>query len=316
MQLIRGIYNLPLFPRGSALTIGNFDGCHLGHQHILAHLRHKAAQAGLPTVVMLFEPQPNEFFCHEKAPARLMRLRDKVRYLKQATIDYVLCIRFDRTFAALTADQFIRHYLVDKLNIQFLSIGDDFHFGAQRQGNFHTLQQAGKIFGFKVENNDSFFLSQQRISSTLIRQALANDNLVLAKSLLGKPYSIHGRVAHGNKLGRTIGFPTANIHLHRQVNPVQGVYAVEILTKQNNRYQGVANVGNRPTIDGLTRPLLEVHLFNFKQNLYGQSLEVIFQHKIRNEIKFADFTQLQQQITHDINLAKQFFDSTSNTQRN
>lgn len=311
MQLIRGIYNLPVFPRGSALTIGNFDGCHLGHQHILAHLRHKAAQADLPTVVMLFEPQPNEFFSREQAPARLMRLRDKVRFLKQAGVDYVLCIRFDRTFSALSADQFIRHYLVEKLNIRFLSIGDDFHFGAQRQGNFQTLLEAGKTFGFEVENNDSFYLNQQRISSTLIRQALANDDLVLAASLLGKPYSIHGRVAHGNKLGRTIGFPTANIHLHRQVNPVQGVYAVEILTKQGERYQGVANVGNRPTIDGKTRPLLEVHIFDFQQNLYGQALEVVFRHKIRNEIRFANFEQLKQQIAQDVESAKGFFSSIS-----
>ncbi|KGQ69699.1 FMN adenylyltransferase [Chelonobacter oris] len=309
MQLIRGIYNLPAIPNGTALTIGNFDGCHLGHRQILAHLRSKAVELNLPSVVMLFEPQPNEFFSAEHAPARLMRLRDKVRFLKQAGVDYVLCIRFNRTFADLSPEQFIRHYLLEKLNIKFLSIGDDFHFGYQRQGNFQTLLEAGKQFGFEVENNDSFHLDQQRISSTLIRQALANDDLALAESLLGRPYSIHGRVAHGNKLGRTIGFPTANIHLHRQVNPVQGVYAVEILTKQGSRYQGVANVGNRPTLNGGTRPLLEVHIFDFAQNLYGQSLEILFLHKIRNEIKFADFAQLKARIAQDVQTARAFFRS-------
>ncbi|SMB83647.1 FMN adenylyltransferase [Pasteurella testudinis DSM 23072] len=307
MQLIRGIYNLPAFNNGCALTIGNFDGCHLGHQHILAHLKQKAQQLGLPTVVMLFEPQPNEFFASHNAPARLMRLRDKLVFLRQAAIDYVLCIRFNRTFANLSAERFIQDYLVDKLQVKFLSIGDDFQFGAQRQGNFQTLLHAGEQFGFTVENNDSFSLQQQRISSTLIRQALAQDNLKLAENMLGKPYSIRGRVAHGNKLGRTIGFPTANIHLHRQVNPIQGVYAVEIADKCGRRYQGVANIGNRPTVDGGTRPLLEVHLFDFQQDLYGKALEVILRHKIRNEIKFADFAQLKQQIANDVQTAKDFF---------
>ncbi|TNH04238.1 bifunctional riboflavin kinase/FAD synthetase [Testudinibacter sp. TR-2022] len=307
MQFIRGIYNLPLLPQGCALTIGNFDGCHLGHQQILTHLKQKAQQLGLPTVVMLFEPQPNEFFSATNAPARLMRLRDKLLFLQQASIDYVLCVRFNRTFANLSADQFIQQYLVEKLQVKFLSIGDDFQFGAQRQGNFQTLLNAGATYGFEVENNDSFTLNNQRISSTLIRKALAEDDLALAEAMLGKPYSIRGRVAHGNKLGRTIGFPTANIHLHRQVNPIQGVYAVDILCKCGQRYQGVANIGNRPTVDGGTRPLLEVHIFDFNQNLYGQPLEIILRKKIRNEIKFADFTRLTQQIAKDVQTAKDFF---------
>ncbi|TNG92876.1 bifunctional riboflavin kinase/FAD synthetase [Pasteurellaceae bacterium USgator11] len=307
MQLIRGIYNLPLLPQGCALTIGNFDGCHLGHQQILAHLKQKAQQLGLPTVVMLFEPQPNEFFSAANAPARLMRLRDKLLFLQQADIDYVLCVRFNRTFANLSADQFIQQYLVEKLQVKFLSIGDDFQFGAQRQGNFQTLLNAGAKCGFEVENNDSFALNNQRISSTLIRKALAEDDLPLAEAMLGKPYSIGGRVAHGNKLGRTIGFPTANIHLHRQVNPIQGVYAVEIIDKCGQQHFGVANIGNRPTIDGGTRPLLEVHIFDFNGNLYGQPLEIILRKKIRNEIKFADFEQLKQQIASDVQTAKDFF---------
>ncbi|MGV6987598.1 bifunctional riboflavin kinase/FAD synthetase [Testudinibacter sp. P80/BLE/0925] len=307
MQLIRGIYNLPLLPQGCALTIGNFDGCHLGHQQILAHLKQKARQLGLPTVVMLFEPQPNEFFSAENAPARLMRLRDKLMFLQQAAIDYVLCIRFNRTFASLSAERFIQDYLVNKLQVKFLSIGDDFQFGAQRQGNFQTLLHAGKQFGFTVENNDSFALHAQRISSTLIRKALADDDLALAETMLGKPYSIRGRVAHGKKLGRTIGFPTANIHLHRQVNPIQGVYAVEIIDKYGQQHFGVANIGNRPTVDGGTRPLLEVHIFDFQRAIYGEPLEVVLRHKLRNEIKFADFEQLKQQIANDVQTAKDFF---------
>ena len=306
MQLIRGLGNLPQNLHACALTIGNFDGVHLGHQAILRHLRTKADELHLPMVVMLFEPQPREYFCAENAPARLMRLRDKLRYLKQAGVDMVIVAKFDRTFADLSAQQFIEDWLVRKLNVKFLSIGDDFKFGAKRQGNFALLQQAGEKFGFIVEANRSFCLDKLRISSTAIREALANDDLTLAEKLLGRPYRILGRVIHGNELGRTIGFPTANIRLHRQVNPAKGVYAVKVRLKSGAFFNGVANIGTRPTINGVNQ-LLEAHLFDFQGDLYGQWLDVELCHKIRNEMKFPSFDDLKAQIAQDVETAKNVF---------
>lgn len=306
MQLIRGLGNLPQNLHACALTIGNFDGVHLGHQAILRHLRAKADELHLPMVVMLFEPQPREYFCAENAPARLMRLRDKLRYLKQAGVDMVIVAKFDRTFANLPAQQFIEDWLVRKLNVKFLSIGDDFKFGVKRQGNFALLQQAGEQFGFTVEDSRSFCLDELRISSTAIREALANDDLTLAEKLLGRPYRILGRVIHGNQLGRTIGFPTANIRLHRQVNPAKGVYAVKVRLKSGAFFNGVANIGTRPTINGVNQ-LLEAHLFDFQGDLYGQWLDVELCHKIRNEMKFPSFDDLKAQIAQDVETAKNVF---------
>ena len=306
MQLIRGLHNTQPYLSGCALTIGNFDGVHLGHQAILRHLRQKANVLNLPMAVMLFEPQPREYFMGDKAPARLMRLRDKLHYLAQAGVDVVIVAKFDRTFANLPAEQFIEDWLVRKLNVKFLSIGDDFKFGAKRLGNFAMLQQAGKQFGFEVEDSRTFCLDELRISSTAIREALAKDDLQHAQNLLGKPYRIFGRVIHGNKLGRTIGFPTANVRLHRQVNPVKGVYAVKVRLKSGEIFDGVANMGKRPTING-TIQLLEVHLFDFSENIYGQMVEVEFCHKIRDEIKFPSFEALKAQIEQDVKTAKAFF---------
>ena len=306
MHLIRDLRHLNQQLQGCALTIGNFDGVHLGHQAILRHLRQKADELNLPMAVMLFEPQPREYFLGEKAPARLMRLRDKLHYLKQADVDIVIVAKFDRTFAGMPAEQFIEDWLVRKLNVKFLSIGDDFKFGAKRQGNFAMLQQAGEKFGFTVEDNRSFCLDELRISSTAIREALANDDLMLAEKLLGRPYRILGRVIHVNQLGRTIGFPTANIRLHRQVNPVKGVYAVKVRLKSGAFFNGVANIGTRPTINGVNQ-LLEAHLFDFQGDIYGQWLEVELCHKIRNEMKFASFDDLKDQIAKDVETAKNIF---------
>ena len=306
MQLIRGRSKVSQCLSSCVLTIGNFDGVHLGHQAILRHLRQKADELNLPMAVMLFEPQPREYFLGDKAPARLMRLRDKLHYLKQAGVDVVIIAKFDRTFADLPAQQFIKDWLVRKLNVKFLSIGDDFKFGANRQGNFALLQQAGEQFGFVVEDSRSFCLDELRISSTAIREALANDDLTLAEKLLGRPYRILGRVIHGNELGRTIGFPTANIRLHRQVNPVKGVYAVKVRLKSGAFFNGVANIGTRPTINGVNQ-LLEAHLFDFQGDLYGQWLDVELCHKIRNEMKFPSFDDLKAQIAQDVETAKNVF---------
>lgn len=315
MQLIRDFHNLDqcnALNKGCVLSIGNFDGVHIGHQNILARLCDRSLELNLPSVVMIFEPQPREFFAKKNgnlpacsAPARLMRLRDKLKYLAEAGVDFVLCVRFNERFAQISAEEFITQLLVKKLKVRYLSVGDDFRFGAKRSGDFTTLRNAGLKYRFAVEESHTHSLNETRISSSLVREALQNNDLALAEKLLGKPYSIHGRVAHGNKLGRTIGFPTANIMLNRLVTPVQGVFAVRVNTK-NGSYNGIANVGNRPTING-TKPLLEVHIFEFNASIYGEAIEVIFLKKIRNEIKFPHFEKLKEQIEKDRDDAKFFF---------
>lgn len=315
MQLIRGFHNLDKYSalnKGCVLSIGNFDGVHIGHQNILARLCDKALELGLPSVVMIFEPQPREFFAKKSGnltacspPARLMRLRDKLKYLEETGVDFILYVRFSEKFAQISADDFISDLLAKRLKVRYLSVGDDFRFGAKRSGDFETLRNAGLKYRFAVEESHTHSLNEERISSSLVREALQNNDLDLAEKLLGKPYSIHGRVAHGNKLGRTIGFPTANIMLNRLVTPVQGVFAVKVNTKQGC-YNGIVNVGNRPTING-TKPLLEVHIFDFNLSIYGEVIEVVFLHKIRNEIKFPNFEELKAQIEKDYLQAVEFF---------
>ncbi|WP_455812489.1 bifunctional riboflavin kinase/FAD synthetase [Pseudomonas graminis] len=306
MKFIRGIHNLREQHRGCVLTIGNFDGVHRGHQALLAQLCKEGRQRNLPVMVMLFEPQPLELFAAEKAPARLTRLREKVRYLEQAGVDAVLCVRFDRRFAAQTAQSFVADLLVDKLGVEFLAVGDDFRFGAGRQGDFLLLQNAGVEYGFDVISTQTFCDDGKRISSTAIRQALAEDNLPMANALLGRPFSISGRVVHGDALGRTIGFPTANLPLRRTVSPVKGVYAVEVLGLGSDPLPGVANIGTRPTVAGL-RQQLEVHLLDVSIDLYGRHIEVVLRDKIRNEQRFASLDALKEQIANDVVTARTFF---------
>ncbi|ELV8640577.1 bifunctional riboflavin kinase/FAD synthetase [Vibrio vulnificus] len=303
MELIRGIHNIKPQHRGCVLTIGNFDGVHLGHQEVLRQVSLRAREMSLPSVVMTFEPQPLELFAKEKAPARLTRLRDKFVQLGKLEIDRLLCVNFNRHFASLDADAFIRDLLVERLGVKFLVVGDDFCFGKARQGNFAMLEEAGKKYGFTVVNTQSFCLAQLRVSSTAIREALAHDQLAVAAQMLGRDYSISGRVSHGRKLGRTIGFPTANIPLKRCVSPVSGVYVVQALGLDNKPIGGVANIGQRPTVNGV-RQQLEVHLFDFQANLYGKQLEVVLLHKLRDEKKFESFDALKQQIELDAEAAR------------
>ena len=305
MELIRGIHNLHPEHAGCVLTIGNFDGVHRGHQAVLSRLQEQAQQLGLPSCVMVFEPQPLEFFARDKAPARLSRLRDKYEAIAALGIDRLLCVKFDHTFAELSAAQFIEQILVRKLFVRFLVIGDDFRFGLHRSGDFALLVEAGKRHGFQVLSTDTLLHDQQRVSSTLLREALRDGRLADVELMLGHPYSISGRVAHGAKLGRTIGFPTANIHLKRLVVPIQGVYAVQILIAGKMHF-GVANIGFRPTVSG-TCSQLEVHIFDFKDDLYGKQLQIRVCHKLRNEQKFPSFTALQTQITADALHARQWF---------
>ncbi|WP_067041597.1 bifunctional riboflavin kinase/FAD synthetase [Moritella sp. JT01] len=306
MELIRGIHNLKPHHQGCVLTIGNFDGVHLGHQSVLRQLIEKAHQLNLPATVMTFEPQPLEMIIGDKAPARLTRLRDKYAALKDQNIDQLLCVNFNRKFAALSADEFISQLLVNKLGVKYLVVGDDFRFGHKRTGDFAMLQAAGAKYDFDVVSMDTFSVAQARVSSTMIRDALAQDNLDLAAELLGRPFSIFGKVFHGAKLGRTIGFPTANIPLKRCVDPINGVYVVEVLGISDDAIQGVANIGKRPTVGGV-RTQLEVNLFNFDGDLYGKQLEVVLKKKLRGEQKFASFDVLRQQIERDVIAAKTFF---------
>ncbi|WCP67629.1 bifunctional riboflavin kinase/FAD synthetase [Vibrio tubiashii] len=303
MELIRGIHNIKPHHQGCVLTIGNFDGVHLGHQEVLRQVSEQAKQLSLPSIVMTFDPQPLELFAKDKAPARLTRLRDKFVQLSKLNIERLLCVNFNHQFANQSADEFISDLLVKRLGVKFLVVGDDFCFGRGRKGNFAMLQEAGKKYGFEVVSTQSFCLQQLRVSSTAIREALAQDKLEHAAEMLGRDYSISGRVSHGRKLGRTIGFPTANIPLKRCVSPVSGVYTVQALGLGEEPVGGVANIGNRPTVNGV-RQQLEVHLFDFKANLYGKQLEIVLLDKIRDEHKFESFEALKQQIELDAEAAR------------
>lgn len=305
MELIRGIHNLQHQPDGCVLSIGNFDGIHLGHHAVLSRLLEEAKRLQVPATVMTFEPQPAELFSGDNAPARLSRLRDKFVQLKKLQLDRLLCVSFTREFANLSANDFIEQLLIKHLNVKFLVVGDDFHFGYQRQGDFALLKEAGKKYGFEVVDTQSLSQDAFRISSTRIRDALAKGHLQAAEKMLGRKYSIAGRVGHGQKLGRTIGVPTANLCLKRRVSPVSGVFAVSILGIDNQQYQGVANIGRRPTVQG-ERQQLEVHIFDFQGDLYGLQLEVILNKKLRDEVRFNSFAELKNQIEKDIEQAKQW----------
>jgi riboflavin kinase/FMN adenylyltransferase len=303
MELIRGIHNIKPEHHGCVLTIGNFDGVHLGHQEILNRVSKKAESLNLPAVVMTFEPQPKELFMKELAPARLTRLRDKIVQLEKLHLDRLVCVSFNEKFANWMPERFINELLVKQLGVKYLVVGDDFRFGRKREGNFDMLREAGKTLGFEVVNTESYCVDQQRVSSTVVRNALSKDELQQASEMLGRPYSISGRVSHGRKLGRTIGFPTANIPLKRRVSPVSGVFAVEVNGIKDSPLTGVANVGNRPTVNGV-RQQLEVHLFDYSNNLYGKQIEVSLLHKLRDEHKFDSFEALKTQIGLDAEAAR------------
>ncbi|UTP71657.1 bifunctional riboflavin kinase/FAD synthetase [Alteromonas sp. LMIT006] len=309
MQLIRGLHNIRPQHKGCVLTIGKFDGVHLGHQAVLGNLRNKAEELSLPTAVMVFEPQPEEVFTPEKAPARLSRWRDKYEAMRDLGMDRLFCVHFTHSFASQSAAQFIKDILVDRLGVKFLVVGDDFRFGKGREGDFAMLVEAGKQFGFSVVNTASFRLADCRISSTAIRQALAEHDFALAQQMLGRTFSIKGRVVHGQKKGRTIGFPTANVNLKRAKPPVVGVYAVSI-DICGEYYQGVANIGARPTVSG-EDALLEVHIFDFSGDLYGQVIEVNVLHRLRGIQKFATFAELKTQIEQDALAARTYFHRSS-----
>ncbi|KFZ36593.1 FMN adenylyltransferase [Shewanella mangrovi] len=303
MELIRGIHNILPKHHGCVLTIGNFDGVHRGHAEVIGNLVKRAKHLGLPAVAMTFEPQPQELFCGDNAPARLSLLSDKIHLLEELGIERLLCVNFNRRFASMEPEAFIEELLVNKLGVKYLVVGDDFCFGQKRRGNFEMLCAAGEKYGFAVVSTQSFLVGDQRVSSTMIRQALVTGNLEQARRLLGHPYVMSGRVAHGQKIGRTIGFPTANIALKRKVVPIKGVFAVRLWWDDSDTYEGVANIGYRPTVQGQTCQL-EVNLFDFQGNLYGKKVAVELVAKIRDEKPFQSLEALKQQINKDVDRAK------------
>jgi riboflavin kinase/FMN adenylyltransferase len=304
MELIRHLHNLREHHHGCVATIGNFDGVHLGHQAVLAQLKEAAARLGLPTVVILFEPQPQEFFQGPNAPVRLTRWREKFERLDAIGVDRMFCLRFDARLAALSATAFIEEVLVMGLRIRHLVVGDDFRFGKGRTGDYALLEtMAGKL-GFDLARTRSCCIDGERVSSSRVRQALADGDLDLAQKLLGRPYSLGGRVAHGNKRGRTIGFATANIELRRHKPPLRGIFAAQVLGLSPAYRPAVAYIGPRPVLNG-ERDILEVHLFDYDGDCYGRYLRVELLTKLRDDKAFDSFEALKQQIALDAERARQ-----------
>ncbi len=306
MELVRYIHNLKKHHQGCVVTIGNFDGVHLGHQAVIEQLRTHATEMGLLAVIMIFEPQPLEFFAPEKAPARLTSFREKIEWLKQHGIDRVICLRFQQSLASLSAQLFVERLLVQGLAVKRVIVGDDFRFGQGRKGNFQTLQTFGMRYGFDVMSTETLITGGARVSSSRIREALTKGQLQKAESLLGRPYCISGRVIHGDKRGREMGFPTANIALNRSKSPLLGVYAVRVKGLNDFIIEGVANIGTRPVFNG-KQLILEVYLLDFDKDIYGCHLQVIFIKRLRQEQKFASMEDLRIQIADDIKESRMFF---------
>ncbi len=305
MQVFRGIPERS--DHGCVLSIGNFDGVHRGHQALLAKLTAKSRATGLPSAVLTFEPHPREYFTHENRPIRLTSLREKILRIADQGVDRLYIGRFNARFAALTAEEFIEDILIRGLCARHLMIGDDFRFGKGRQGDFAMLEAAGQSVGFSVEAMHTLVHEGERVSSSAVRAALAEGDMPHAARLLGRPYSISGRVMHGDKIGRSIGFPTANIQLKHRSPPLMGIYTVSVEGLADKPWPGVASVGVRPTINDAGRPTLEVHLFDWTAECYGAHLKVNFLAKQRDEERYDTLDALTAQIARDADQARAYF---------
>ena len=298
--------------RGCVLTIGAFDGVHLGHQEVINQLRQHAAELDLPAVAMTFRPDPAEFFS-SNARASLMSWRDKVRSLKMVGADFVACLPFDKKVSNMSAESFVADLLVEQLGVKFLMIGDDFRFGSGREGGFDALCEMAPKYGFEVARSKTFESGGARVSSTRIRECLANGELQEAETLLGRPYAIRGKVVSGKRLGRTLGFPTANIPLRCRKVPLKGVFAVRTELAHGQPIPSVANLGVRPAVNSLEQPLLEVHLLDFDPkdygltDLYGEKIKIIFEKKLRDEQGFNSLDELKEAIAKDLQNARDWF---------
>ncbi|MCL2589829.1 MAG: bifunctional riboflavin kinase/FAD synthetase [Betaproteobacteria bacterium] len=305
MRLFRGFHA----PAGQpcVLTVGNFDGLHLGHQALLSLLANRAGERGLPASVLTFEPHPREFFSPFEAPARLTSLREKLLLLGDNGVDHAHVQQFNNRFSSLSAEEFIQSVLVHGLKVRHLLIGDDFRFGKRRNGDFVLLQAAGSTYGFKVEAMPTLSIAGERASSSAVREALTAGDFDHAARLLGRSYSIAGQVAHGSQLGRQIGFPTLNITLRHRRSALSGVFTVEVEGLSDLRIWGVANVGTRPTVDNSPQARLEVHLLDWSGECYGAHLRVHFFHKLRDEFRFPSIDALKAQIGLDVQAARSWF---------
>lgn len=305
MKIIRGNCHLTHVLKGSVVTLGNFDGMHLGHQALLRQLIGVGRKLQLPTVLITFEPQPKEFF-QQQPVSRLMRFREKCLAAENYGIDFVLCLRFNQTLADLSAEDFVKNILVDQLGMAAIVVGDDFRFGAKRAGDFALLKELGEQYNFQVVGVHTVDVEGKRVSSTRVREALRAGNMNVAEKLLGHSYYLFGKVLHGDKVGRDLGFPTANINLHRKLVPIAGIFVIRAHIFGDGIYNGVANVGTRPVFNG-TRVLLEVYLFNFNADIYGHNMQVEFLHKLRDEERYDSVEKLIKQIHQDVIDAERYF---------
>ena len=306
MQLSRYLQSFPFqhVANGSVATIGSFDGLHLGHQELLRKVKEEAANRGLPSVVMSFEPTPKEFFLADRPPARLMRFREKFEALSSTGVDIFFCPRFNEAMKNIAADTFIRRILIHTLNVSHLIVGDDFRFAQDREGHLDMLRRAGDSLGFTVEQTDSVIEAGERVSSSAIRDALWQGDLDKATALLGHQYRMSGRVIEGARVGRQLGYPTANVNLNRRQSPVMGIFAVRASGDGWGPLDAVASVGTRPTF-GDYKPQLEVHVFDFDRNIYGEYIHVDFVARLRSEEKFDDVDALVEQMHLDSAMARQ-----------
>jgi len=302
MQLIRGLHNLKKHS-GCVLTIVNFDGIHTGHQKIIKKLVEKAHELKLPSLIISFSVTPESFFGRPKA--RLSSFRDKYLFLKSMGVDKHLLIRFNDSFSQTSATSFVENVLVERLKVRHCLIGDDFRFGKDRLGDYRLLEKLSETYNFIAENVGRVSLEGQRVSSSAVRLCLSSGNLIMAEKLLGRPFAISGKVSHGDKRGRTIGFPTINVGISRRLSPVLGVFNVLVETNKET-YYGVCNVGKRPTVGG-EKILLEVFMFDFKREIYGERVTIVFRQKSREEMKFDSLEDLKLQIAKDVEIGKQYF---------
>ncbi|MDP1573630.1 MAG: bifunctional riboflavin kinase/FAD synthetase [Coxiellaceae bacterium] len=303
MQLIRDVSQAL---EKSVVTIGNFDGLHKGHQRLIEALLTAATQLNVPSVLLTFQPNPSELFTPQNPTARLMRFQEKWKALEAYNIDYYYAARFNHAFADLSAEDFVKNILVAQLQAKKIIVGDDFRFGAKRRGDIALLRLLGKKYGFEVEALTQSLFEHERISSTRIRDALKRGDFQMVSELMGKPFSLTGRVAYGNQIGRTLGFPTANIHLRRLQVPLMGIFVVRVHGLSTMPLPGVASIGYRPTFNGKAI-VLEVFLFNFNQTIYGQKISVEFLQKIRDELKFESIDALIVQMQQDVVIAQAYF---------
>jgi len=311
MKVFRGLPNADA-RAPCALAIGNFDGVHRGHQALLARMREAAALLGLDTAVMTFEPHPREFFAQQagdasRAPTRIANLRDKLQSLSNAGVDRVIVEHFNAHFAAMSPQEFVERVLVQGLHVKWLIVGEDFRYGSRRAGNLQTLVEAGRQYGFQVEALPAVTSDGMRISSSAVRAALAAGDFGQARQLLGHPYTISGHVVHGNKLGRTIGFPTLNLRIAHKRPALSGIFVVQVHGLAPEPLPAVASLGMRPTVDDSGRVLLEIHVLDYSGHDYGKLVRVEFLKKLRDEEKYVDLTTLTRAIAKDTEQAHAYF---------